>query len=100
MLREAGCASRSRAPEPLRGVGARARLSQAPRSVTPHIITGLGICSAIGTGREAFFRALESPTLLRNAPRRKVESFDASQYDDAAIAEVPDFDPAKYLGDK
>jgi 3-oxoacyl-[acyl-carrier-protein] synthase II len=68
--------------------------------VTPHIITGLGVCSAIGTGREAFFRALENPTLLRNAPRRKVESFDASQYDDAAIAEVPDFDPAKYLGDK
>ncbi len=68
--------------------------------MTPRIITGLGICSAIGVGRDAFFHALENPTLLRNAPRRKVESFDASQYTDAAIAEVQDFDPAKYLGDK
>ena len=66
----------------------------------PRVVTGLGICSAIGIGREAFFRALEKPTLLRDAPRRPVESFDASKYEDAAVAEVRDFDASKYLGDK
>jgi 3-oxoacyl-[acyl-carrier-protein] synthase II len=68
--------------------------------VVPRVVTGLGVCSAIGIGREAFFRALEQPTLLRDAPKKKVESFDASKYEDAAIAEVPDFDAVKYLGDK
>jgi len=68
--------------------------------VQPRVVTGLGICSAIGVGREAFFRALEKPTLLRDLPRQPVESFDASKYPDAAVAEVRDFDAAKYLGDK
>lgn len=66
----------------------------------PRVVTGLGICSAIGIGREEFFRALERPKLLSEAPRRPVESFDASRYPDAAVAEVRDFDAAKYLGDK
>ncbi|HSQ64529.1 MAG TPA: beta-ketoacyl synthase N-terminal-like domain-containing protein [Polyangiaceae bacterium] len=68
--------------------------------MTPRAITGLGICSAVGIGREAFFRALENPVLLKDAPRRPIESFDASKFEDAAVAEVPDFDPTKYLGDK
>jgi 3-oxoacyl-[acyl-carrier-protein] synthase II len=68
--------------------------------VIPRVVTGLGVCAAIGIGREAFFRSLETPTLLRDAPRRKIESFDASKYEDAAIAEVVDFDATKYLGDK
>ncbi len=66
----------------------------------PRVVTGLGICSTIGIGREAFFSALEHPILLRDTPKKRVESFDASKYEDAAVAEVPDFDAAKYLGDK
>jgi len=66
----------------------------------PRVVTGLGICSAIGIGREAFFRALAKPTRLRDLPRQPIESFDASKYPDAAVAEVRDFDAAKYLGDK
>ncbi len=66
----------------------------------PRIVTGIGICSTIGIGREAFFRALANPVLLRDAPKKAVESFDATPYKDAAVAEVPDFDPTKYLGDK
>ena len=58
----------------------------------PRVVTGIGVCSAIGIGREAFFRALETGTLLRDAPLKQVTSFDASQYEDAAFAEVPDFD--------
>jgi len=68
--------------------------------VTPRAVTGLGVCSAIGIGREAFFRALATPVLLKDAPRRPIESFDASKFEDAAVAEVPDFDPTKFLGDK
>jgi 3-oxoacyl-[acyl-carrier-protein] synthase II len=66
----------------------------------PRVVTGLGICSAIGIGREAFFRALANPTPLRDLPRQPIESFDASKYPDAAVAEVRDFDPTRYLGDK
>ena len=66
----------------------------------PRVVTGLGICSAIGVGRDAFFRALEKPVLLRDTPKQPIESFDASKYEGAAVAEVRDFDAAKYLGDK
>ncbi len=66
----------------------------------PRVVTGLGICSAIGIGREAFFRALENPVLLRDKGKTPIESFDASKYEDAAVAEVRDFDATKYLGDK
>ena len=62
-------------------------------------ITGFGIASAAGVGREAFFRALTHPTILVDAPRRTIESFDASPYPDARVSEVLDFDPARYLGD-
>ena len=66
----------------------------------PRVVTGLGICSTIGIGREAFFRALENPVLLRDMPKQPIESFDASKYDGASVAEVRDFDATKYLGDK
>jgi 3-oxoacyl-(acyl-carrier-protein) synthase len=65
----------------------------------PRAITGLGICSAIGIGREAFFEALRAPTLLRDK-KPTVATFDGAKYENAALAEVPDFDPAKFLGDK
>ena len=51
----------------------------------PRVVTGLGICSAIGIGRDAFFRALENPVLLRDKPSQPVESFDASKYEGAAV---------------
>jgi 3-oxoacyl-(acyl-carrier-protein) synthase len=64
--------------------------------VTPLAVTGLGVCSSLGIGREAFVAALRSPN--QRAPA-KIASFDATAYPDARIAEVPDFDPTKYLGD-
>ena len=54
----------------------------------PRIITGLGICSAIGIGREAFFHALEKPTPLSDLPREPIESFDASKYPDDELANL------------
>jgi len=68
--------------------------------VTPRAITGIGICSAIGIGREEFFRALPVTTRLCDSPRPAAESFDSSGYTDAGVAEVRDFDAAKFLGDK
>jgi 3-oxoacyl-[acyl-carrier-protein] synthase II len=63
-------------------------------------VTGLGVASAVGVGREAFFRALHEPTLLENLPARPIESFDATPHPDARVAEVLDFDATRYLGDK
>jgi 3-oxoacyl-(acyl-carrier-protein) synthase len=68
--------------------------------MTPKAITGLGIVSCVGTGREAFFEAMRAPARLADAPRPKLESFDGSKYENVAAVEVPGFDPTKYLGDK
>ncbi len=67
---------------------------------TPRAITGLGVCSVIGVGREAFFEGLRAPTLLRDRKPAPIVSFDASKYEGAKLAEVPDFDATKFLGDK
>lgn len=66
----------------------------------PLAITGLGICSSLGIGREAFMRAMKTPSGTPCGQSAKIASFDASAYADARIAEVPDFDPTRYLGDK
>ncbi|HEX7600288.1 MAG TPA: beta-ketoacyl synthase N-terminal-like domain-containing protein, partial [Polyangiaceae bacterium] len=68
--------------------------------MTPRAITGLGVVSTLGVGREAFFAGLDAPTLLRDRKPTAVETLDPAKYPNAAIAEVRDFDPAKYLGDK
>ena len=66
----------------------------------PRALTGLGIVSAAGIGREAFYRAMAAPVPLAKQPGHPIESFDAAKYPDARIAEVVGFEPAKYLGDK
>jgi 3-oxoacyl-[acyl-carrier-protein] synthase II len=53
--------------------------------MNPHAITGIGVASALGTGRAAF---LES---MRAGAKASVKD---------GRAEVPGFDPTKYLGDK
>ena len=80
--------------------------------MTPRAITGLGIVSPLGIGREAFFRAMQSPAPLGSSPRLPdgtsrvtaergpLESFDTSKYPNARVVEVPQFDPTVYLGDK
>ncbi|MGH7328085.1 MAG: beta-ketoacyl synthase N-terminal-like domain-containing protein, partial [Polyangiaceae bacterium] len=66
----------------------------------PRAVTGLGVVSTIGIGREAFFRGLVAPTPARERPARTIEAFDASSYAGARVAEVTDFDPTKFLGEK
>jgi 3-oxoacyl-[acyl-carrier-protein] synthase II len=67
--------------------------------VTPRAITGLGVASALGVGREAFFASYDGgiPPCEQNRP---VETFDASPYPGARVAEVLDFDATRHLGDK
>jgi 3-oxoacyl-[acyl-carrier-protein] synthase II len=66
--------------------------------VKPRAITGVGILSSLGIGREPFGRAMRDPSLA--PPRTPMASFDASRYPNTTALEVPDFDPTKYLGDK
>jgi 3-oxoacyl-(acyl-carrier-protein) synthase len=61
-------------------------------------ITGVGVASAFGVGRAAFFDGMHGGA--RAAERAPVQTFDVSAYPDARVAEVPGFDAAKYLGDK
>lgn len=65
--------------------------------MNPKAITGLGIASALGTGRAALEDGLKNPDGVAPGP---IQSFDASRYGTPAIVEVPSFDPTKYLGDK
>jgi 3-oxoacyl-[acyl-carrier-protein] synthase II len=64
--------------------------------VTPRAVTGVGIVSALGVGRETFFAALRAGA--RATQNARVESFDASKYESPRVAEVRDFDAAQYLG--
>ena len=71
--------------------------------MTPRAITGLGIACALGTGAEAFFRAMNAgPQPIAARGPRALASFDPSKYAgrDLPLVEVPEFDPTKFLGDK
>jgi 3-oxoacyl-[acyl-carrier-protein] synthase II len=68
--------------------------------VKSRCITGLGIVSPLGTGREAFFDGLARALPLAHSPLYPVESFDTSELETPNISEVRGFDPSKYLGDK
>jgi 3-oxoacyl-[acyl-carrier-protein] synthase II len=69
--------------------------------VEPRVLTGLGVVSPIGIGRDAFFASLSAPLpSMVERPAATIESFDATKYAPLNIAEVSGFDPSKYLGDK
>jgi 3-oxoacyl-[acyl-carrier-protein] synthase II len=67
--------------------------------VTPRAVTGVGVASALGVGREAFFASYPGGGPAGREDRR-VETFDASPYPNTRLAEVPAFDATKHLGDK
>jgi 3-oxoacyl-(acyl-carrier-protein) synthase len=64
----------------------------------PRVITGMGVLSALGVGREAFASALGHGQA--NVASGSITAFDAKDHPDARVAEVPDFDPTRFLGDK
>jgi 3-oxoacyl-(acyl-carrier-protein) synthase len=67
--------------------------------VTPRAVTGLGVASALGVGRDAFLASYDVGPPPCDQDRR-VDTFDPSPYPRARVAEVPDFDATKHLGDK
>ena len=56
--------------------------------MNPRAITGLGIASPLGIGREPFFQAMQAPKLLADSPPFAVETFDGTKYAGADVAEV------------
>jgi 3-oxoacyl-[acyl-carrier-protein] synthase II len=57
------------------------------------VITGLGIVSSIGIGKEAFWYSLKSG----NSGVKKITSFDTSSYPCQIAGEITDFDPAEFM---
>jgi len=60
------------------------------------VITGVGVISPIGIGKEAFWNAL----MEGRCGVDHISSFDASRFDTRIAAEVRDFDPADYMDRK
>ncbi|HYM69631.1 MAG TPA: beta-ketoacyl-ACP synthase II [bacterium] len=59
-------------------------------------VTGVGVVSPIGTGKDAFWNAL----MEGRSGVRRIASFDPTPFDCQIAAEVTDFDPAAYLDRK
>lgn len=57
------------------------------------VITGLGVVSSIGLGKEAFWRAL----LAGQSGIKRIQSFDASLYGSQIAGEIPDFPAAEFF---
>jgi 3-oxoacyl-[acyl-carrier-protein] synthase II len=70
--------------------------------VNRHVITGCGVVSTLGVGRQAFLAGLAglTPGAGPDPEGTPVETFDSSKYGDVRVAEVRGFEPKKYLGDK
>jgi len=66
--------------------------------VTPRAITGFGVVASLGIGRSAWTAALRDGTIPAPAP--PTAAFDARAYPEARVAEVPDFEPSRFLGEK
>lgn len=62
-------------------------------SRVPVVITGIGIISPIGSGRDAFWKALVAGT----SGGALIKAFDASAYATQIGAECTDFDPTQYM---
>ena len=61
-----------------------------PRRV---VITGLGVVSAIGIGKELFWDSLK----LGRSGIRKITTFDTSSYDCQIAGEITEFDPGDFM---
>jgi len=68
--------------------------------MTPRAITGIGVVSALGVGREALFAGLAEVAGVM--PPAAVTAFDTASYPAAngRLLEVPGFDATRFLGDK
>lgn len=60
------------------------------------VVTGVGVVSSIGIGKEPFFEAL----LAGRSGVRHIERFDVTEYPVKIAAEVQDFDPSTFMDRK
>jgi 3-oxoacyl-[acyl-carrier-protein] synthase II len=60
------------------------------------VITGLGVVSPIGNGKEAFWQSL----CAGKSGVSKITSFDASSFDSQIAGEIRDFDVSSYMSSK
>lgn len=60
------------------------------------VVTGLGLISPVGTGKEKFWQAL----LEGRSGIKRIEAFDPSDFDSQIAGEVRDFDVEKFLSRK
>ena len=60
------------------------------------VVTGLGVLSPVGIGKEKFWSALTSGT----NGIKKISLFDAAEYTSQIAGEVTDFDPAQFIDKK
>lgn len=60
------------------------------------VITGVGVLACNGEGKEEFWKALQEG----RHGFRKITLFDTSKFNVDIAGEIPNFDPAKYLGTK
>jgi len=60
------------------------------------VVTGLGIISPVGTGKEAFWEGL----IEGRSGVRRITHFDASEFKTQIAAEVSDFNPENYIDKK
>jgi 3-oxoacyl-[acyl-carrier-protein] synthase II len=65
----------------------------APRTLRSVVVTGMGLITSIGTGREAVLDALWT----RRPGIRAITRFDSSPFRCRVAGEVPDFNPEEYL---
>ncbi len=59
-------------------------------------LTGLGVVSPIGTGKDAFWNAM----MEGRSGVRRITTFDPGPFESQIAAEIPDFDPTVYLDRK
>ncbi len=59
-------------------------------------LTGLGVVSPIGTGKDAFWNAM----MEGRSGVRRITAFDPTAFESQIAGEVPDFDPLAYLDRK
>lgn len=60
------------------------------------VVTGLGVISPVGTGKEKFWQALREG----RSGIKRIEAFDPSDFDSQIAGEVRDFDVEKFLSRK
>src|SRR5437588_213498 len=78
------------------GIGASPRDPRANRMGKRVALTGLGVITPIGTGKDAFWTGL----MEGRSGVRRITAFDPTPYDTQIAGEIPGFDPTQFMDRK